>query len=85
MHFFNKYAGCIDKNLNRTSQTNVVLKESGRRYCLVNSTNSWQITKVKIEDCVIKGIGEKACEAILIAEKEDSRSCGYFIELKGFR
>lgn len=83
MDFLNKYPHCIDEQINRTIQTNVVLKESGRRYCLINSTNSWKVTKVQIEDCVIKGIGEKGCEAVLITEKVKVTSRGYFIELKG--
>jgi len=83
MLLLQKYPHCIDEHLNKTTQTNVVLKEKGRRYCLVNETNSWEITKVKIENCIIKDVGEKGCEAILIAEKEKCKSRGYFIELKG--
>ena len=83
MDILNKYPHCIDEQLNKTTQTNVVLKEKGRRYCLRNNTNSWQVTKIQIENCVIKSIGEKGCEAILIVEKENFKSRGYFIELKG--
>ncbi|MEP7143326.1 MAG: hypothetical protein ABI707_10670 [Ferruginibacter sp.] len=83
MIFLDKYPQCIDKQLNKTTQTNVVLKEKGRRYCLINNANTWEVTKVQIENCVIKSIGEKGCEAILIAEKESVKNRGYFIELKG--
>jgi hypothetical protein len=83
MLFLEKYPLCIDGQLNKTTQTNVVLNEMGRRYCLKNSTRTWQITKVKIEQCVINSVGEKGCEAILIAEKENFNSKGYYIELKG--
>jgi hypothetical protein len=82
MEFLDKYPECIDGQINKTTQTNVVLKEKGRRYCLVNKTN-WLVTKVQIENCVINTIGEKGCEAILIAEKENAKSQGYFVELKG--
>jgi hypothetical protein len=82
MEFLDKHPGCIDQQINKTTQTNVVLKEKGRRYCLVNKTN-WLVTKVQIENCVINTIGEKGCEAILIAEKENTKSLGYFVELKG--
>jgi hypothetical protein len=80
MEFLEKHPECIDQQINKTTQTNVVLKEKGRRYCLLNKTK-WQVTKVQIENCVI--IGEKGCEAILIAEKESTKSLGYFVELKG--
>jgi hypothetical protein len=82
MAFLDKYAQCIDEQINKTIQSKVVLQEKGRRYCLTNSDNSWQITKVKVENCVINTVGEKGCEAILIAEKKNE-SRGYFIELKG--
>lgn len=82
MEFLDKYPACIDGQINKTTQTNVVLKEKGRRYCLVNKTN-WVVTKVQIENCVINTIGEKGCEAILIAEKKSDKSQGYFVELKG--
>lgn len=82
MEFLDKHPGCIDQQINKTTQTNVVLKEKGRRYCLVNKTN-WLVTKVQIENCVINTVGEKGCEAILIAEKENAKSQAYFVELKG--
>ncbi len=82
MVFLDKYPQCIDVQLNKTTQTKVVLQEKGRRYCLTNTTNSWQVTKVQIENCVINSFGEKGCEAILIAEKENENR-GYYVELKG--
>ncbi len=84
MLFLEKYIRCIDdEKLNKTTQSNVVLIEKGRRYCLRNTTKSWQVTKVKIEKCVINSVGEKGCEAILIAEKENTNTKGYYVELKG--
>lgn len=84
MLFLEKYLACIDDaQLNKTTQSNVVLIEKGRRYCLINGTNSWLVTKVKIENCVINNVGEKGCEAILIAEKENINTRGYYVELKG--
>ncbi len=82
MDLLKKYPQCIDEIINNTTQTNVVLKEKGRRYCLLNSTNSWQVTKMQIENCVINTVGEKGCEAILIAQKEKVNK-GYYVELKG--
>lgn len=83
MSFADKYAGCInDVHLNKTTQTNVVLLEKGRRYCLVNDDRSWQVTKFKVEGCITNAVGEKGCEAILIAEKEEKVK-GFYIELKG--
>ncbi|MEO6252942.1 MAG: hypothetical protein ABIO79_06540 [Ferruginibacter sp.] len=84
MLFLEKHTNCIDdEQLNKTTQSNVVLNEKGRRYCLKNTTRTWQVTKVKIEKCVINIAGEKACEAILIAEKENINTRGYYVELKG--
>ena len=84
MLFIEKYFHCIDdEQLNRTTQSNVVLTEKGRRYCLKNSTRTWEVTKVKIEKCVINSVGEKGCEAILIAEKANANARGYYVELKG--
>ena len=83
MIFLEKYHLCIDNQIHKTTQSNVVIKEMGRRYSLVNSTNSWAVSKVKIEKCVINSEGEKGCEAILIAEKDKVQSRGYFVELKG--
>lgn len=82
MAFLDKYAQCIDGQINNTTQSKVVLKEQGRRYSLSNANNDWKVTKVKIENCVINTIGEKGCEAVLIAENENERK-GYFVELKG--
>jgi hypothetical protein len=83
MNFLNKYPQCIDEQINKTTQTNVVLKEKNRRYCLTNNTNTWEVTKVNIENCVTIGFGEKGCEAILITEKENFQTRGYYVELKG--
>ncbi len=83
MTLVEKYKECINPLLNKTTQTNVVLKESNRRYCLINTDNSWQVTSVKVENCISKDIGEKGCEAILIAERQIEITKGYFIELKG--
>jgi hypothetical protein len=84
MLFLEKYLHCIDdEQLNKTTQSRVVLSEKGRRYCLKNSSKSWQVTKVKSENCVINIPGEKGCEAIFIAEKAENKSRGYYIELKG--
>ena len=83
MIFLEKYHQCIDAQIHKTTQSYVVVKEMGRRYSLVNNNNSWQVTKVKIEKCVVNSEGEKGCEAILIAEKNNVQSRGYFIELKG--
>jgi hypothetical protein len=84
MLFLEKYIHCVDdEKLSKTTQSNVVLNEQGRRYCLKNTTRNWQITKVKIEKCVISSVGEKGCEAILIAEKENDNTRGYYVELKG--
>ena len=83
MLFLEKYPQCVDGQLNKTTQSNVVLIEKRRRYCLRNATNSWQVTKVKIEKCVINSVGEKGCEAILITEKENVNTRGYYVELKG--
>ncbi len=82
MDFLDKYPQCVDKQISKTVQGKVVLQEKGRRYCLVNKTKSWQVTKVQIENCVINTVGEKGCEAILIAEKENENR-GYYVELKG--
>ena len=83
MIFLEKYKFCIDEKLNATNQSEVVLKQEGRRYCLKNKSNTWNITKVTIEKCVINEIGQKGCEAVLIATKENEKSKGYFVELKG--
>jgi len=83
MHFIEKYINCVDEQINCTNQSEVVIKEQGRRYCLRNNTNTWNITKVTIEKCVINEIGQKGCEAVLIAAKENEKTKGYFIELKG--
>jgi hypothetical protein len=83
MNFIDKYIHCVDEKIKVTNQSAVVLKQEGRRYCLVNKTNTWNVTKVTIEKCVINEIGQKGCEAILIAEKEEENKLGYFVELKG--
>lgn len=83
MLILEKYPLCIDKQINKTTRTNIVLKENRRRYCLVNSRNDWVVTKVHVENCIIKDIGEKGCEAILLAEQKHYKSKGYYIELKG--
>lgn len=77
-----KYLACVDGQINKTTQSRVVLQERGRRYCLTNSNNSWQITKVRVEHCIMTEIGEKGCEAILIAEAEKENRA-YYVELKG--
>ena len=82
MEFLNKYFQCVDEQINKTTQSKVVLQEKGRRYCLINKINNWQVTKVKVENCIVKSVGEKGCEVILIAQKEyESRA--YYVELKG--
>lgn len=83
MELFNKYQGCIDAVIKKTNQSSVVLKQMGRRYSLLNPNNSWAITKVIIETCISKDVGEKGCEAILVAEKNDERTKAFYIELKG--
>jgi hypothetical protein len=83
MELFDKYQGCIDPVLNKTSQSSVVLKQMGRRYSLLNPTNTWKVTKVTVENCITKNKGEKGCEAILIAQKEEQKPKGYYVELKG--
>jgi|GEM_PF-4752936 len=83
MELLDKYSGCIDPVLNKTTQSNVVLKEKGRRYSLLNSTNTWQVTKITVEGCITKDRGEKGCEAILIAQREGVKTKGYYVELKG--
>ncbi len=81
--FIEKHTACVDDKIRATKQSEVVLKQEGRRYCLTNKSNTWKITKITIENCVIEEIGQKGCEAILIAKKENQRSLGYFVELKG--
>lgn len=83
MDFIDKYIHCVDEKIRNTNQSEVVVKQEGRRYSLRNKTNTWNITKVTIEKCVINQIGQKGCEAILIAEKENENNLGYFVELKG--
>ena len=83
MDFVDKYIHCVDEKIRNTNQSEVVVKQEGRRYSLRNKTNTWNITKVTIEKCVINQIGQKGCEAILIAEKENENNLGYFVELKG--
>ena len=83
MDFIEKYIHCVDEKIKNTNQSEVVLKQEGRRYCLKNTTNDWRITKVVIEKCVINEIGQKGCEAVLIATKANEKSKAYFIELKG--
>lgn len=83
MDFIEKYIHCVDEKIKATNQSEVVIKQEGRRYCLNNKTRSWSITKVTIEKCVINEIGQKGCEAILIASKEIKKSNCYFVELKG--
>ena len=83
MDFIDKYIHCVDEKIRNTNQSEIVVKQEGRRYSLRNKTNTWNITKVTIEKCVINQIGQKGCEAILIAEKENENNLGYFVELKG--
>jgi hypothetical protein len=83
MVFIDKYIHCVDDKLKATNQSEVVLKQEGRRYCLANKTNTWNITKVTIEKCIINEIGQKGCEAILLAQKQKESNLGYFVELKG--
>ncbi len=83
MELFDKYTACVDKLINKSTQSNVVLKQMGRRYSLVNVTNTWSLTKVIVENCITKGKGEKGCEAILIAEKHEEKTKGFYVELKG--
>jgi hypothetical protein len=79
MGFIDKYIHCVDEKIKATNQSEVVLKQEGRRYCLANKTNTWNITKVTIEKCVINEIGQKGCEAILVAKKEKESNLGYFV------
>lgn len=60
----------------------MVVKEKQRRYELVNN-GAWEITKFTVEGCVTTELGEKGCEALLLATKNGQKSKGYFIELKG--
>jgi len=83
MYFIDKYIYCVDDKIRNSNQSEVVVKQEGRRYCLRNETKAWNITKVTIEKCVINEIGQKGCEAVLIAAKENEKTKGYFIELKG--
>lgn len=83
MELFDKYSACIDAVINKTTQSIVVLKEMGRRYSLLNPTNTWKVTKVAVENCITKDKGEKGCEAILIAERQQEKPKGYYVELKG--
>jgi hypothetical protein len=83
IYLIDKYIHCVDEKIKATNQSEIVIKQEGRRYCLNNKTNTWNITKVTIEKCVINEIGQKGCEAVLIASKENEKIKGYFIELKG--
>ena len=83
MELFDKYSACIDAVINKTTQSSVVLKQVGRRYSLLNPTNTWQVTKVTVENCITKNKGEKGCEAILAAQKKGENTKGYYVELKG--
>ncbi len=83
MDFIEKYIHCVDEKIKASNQSEVVIKQEGRRYCLNNKMNNWNITKVIIEKCVINEIGQKGCEAIFIASKENEKVKGFFIELKG--
>lgn len=83
MNLINKYEACLDAILVKTKQTKVVLSENKRRYSLWNPNNDWEISKVKVENCITSGSGEKGCEAILIAEKKHHDPLGFYVELKG--
>lgn len=83
MNFLEKYTACIDDvQLNKTTQSKVVLLQKGRRYCLINKSKNWQVTKFKVENCITNAAGEKGCEAILLAEMTGEAK-GFYVELKG--
>lgn len=77
-----KYNKCIDEKINKTKQRSIVLKQRNRRYELINE-GAWMVTKLIVEGCITSEVGEKGCEAILLAEKAKETDKCFFIELKG--